>query len=31
MIRIMIEGQDLPLMEEKANFIADIMKRNLSA
>ena len=31
MIRIMIEGQDLPLMQEKADFIADIMKRNLGA
>lgn len=31
MIRIMIEGQDLPLMKEKAELIADIMKRNLGA
>ncbi|MEG2597320.1 MAG: phosphoglucosamine mutase, partial [Oscillospiraceae bacterium] len=29
MIRIMIEGQNLSLMEEQANFIADIMKQNL--
>ena len=31
MIRIMIEGQDLPLMKEKANLIASVMKRNLGA
>ena len=29
MIRIMIEGQDLPLMEEQANRLAEIMKRDL--
>ncbi len=29
MIRIMIEGQDLPLMEEQANRLAKIMEHNL--
>lgn len=31
MIRIMIEGQDQPLMQQKANEIADVMKRNLAS
>ena len=29
MVRIMIEGQDLPLMEEQARRIAAVMERNL--
>lgn len=29
MVRIMIEGQDLPLMQQKAEEIAAVMKRNL--
>ena len=29
MIRIMIEGQDLPLMEKEARRIASVMERNL--
>lgn len=31
LVRIMIEGQDIKLMEEKAELIADVMKRNLGA
>ena len=30
MIRIMIEGQDLPFMQQKADEIAAVMARNLS-